>query len=680
MPEEEKDKKINFRIFTAEDLLSNQSFKETKQITQKEDEINIETIDKVDVKSINQDLKNLPKKEESLNLKLDEKSLPEAGVINFSSDIASLSQEIPPQEFEKESGLISPYSLTSEIPSTTFSSEKESEIPSSGLLHQEQIEAPIFETSLNLDQKEESFQEEYNKQYSPEVFLETGKEQGKQATEREIGYQKEEKEIPSSFKPLIEPSFALNQEINKETSTSSKKITFDFSILKKFLLPIGLSLIVLFIVIFKPYQKINLSFSLFKGEKSKVNESSEFEKPVLSSLAQKIKNQTTSQPTTLTTSTFSTSVNISEKQDQEKSEATDSLNMISLNKTVTSSLVSTNISTLATFSKESFSQESISKESILSKTSTSSNISTSSNASISSNTSTSSNISTMPKTSTSSKISTSTDLKSKTPTSSEDKKDIASLKSTNTLSTSSKIQTTVSTKTQDSTSTKIESTTSILASNNKNTTSSLTNVLLSSNNFWQSPEDVFLNNYFQLEVINLLSLDLNSLNKELSNFFRKQLDVNSLLELGIFYQNKKVNLSLVFDYFIKPTKISNTEINNFKKSLTGNYAFFVYYGYVRKYPILVLEIKDKEKVVKFNNLWEKNSMASDLKTLFLDKNSELLYPNKKNFESKKINGLSYRILDFGNNYKIIWTTIDDYLIYSTTENGLSIIFSVLKSR
>ena len=664
MPEEEKDKKINFRIFTAEDLLSNQNSQETKQITQKEDEINIETIDKVDVKSINQDLKNLPKKEESLNLKLDEKSLPEAGVINFSSDIASLSQEIPPQEFEKESGLISPYSLTSEISSTTFSSEKESDISSSGLLHQEQIEAPIFETSLNLDQKEESFQEEYNKQYSPEVFLETEKEQGEQTTEKEIGYQKEEKEIPSSFKPLIEPSFALNQEINKETSTSFPKITFDFSILKKFLLPLGLSLIVLFIIIFKPYQKINLSFSLFKGEKSKVNESSEFEKPVLSSLAQKIKNQTTSQPTTLTTSTFSTSVNISEKQNQEKSEATDSLNMISLNKTATSSLVSTNISTSATSSKEP----------ILSKTSTSSK------TSISSNTSTSSNISTMSKTSTSSKISTSTDLKSKTPTSSKDKKDIASLKSTNTLSASSKIQTTVSTKTQDSTSTKIESTTSILASNDKNTTSSLTNVLLSSNNFWQLPGDVFLNNYFQLEVINLLSLDLNSLNKELSNFFRKQLDVNSLLELAIFYQNKKVNLSLVFDYFIKPTKISNTEINNFKKSLTGNYAFFVYYGYVRKYPILVLEIKDKEKVVKFNNLWEKNSMASDLKTLFLDKNSELLYPNKKNFESKKINGLSYRILDFGNNYKIIWTTIDNYLIYSSTENGLSIIFSVLKSR
>jgi hypothetical protein len=66
-------------------------------------------------------------------------------------------------------------------------------------------------------------------------------------------------------------------------------------------------------------------------------------------------------------------------------------------------------------------------------------------------------------------------------------------------------------------------------------------------------------------------------------------------------------------------------------------------------------------------------MKEDLKTLFLG-----LEPpkTKNNFITKKQGNYSYRILDFGDNFKIIWTLSDNYIIYSTTETGVIDIFSL----
>jgi hypothetical protein len=112
-----------------------------------------------------------------------------------------------------------------------------------------------------------------------------------------------------------------------------------------------------------------------------------------------------------------------------------------------------------------------------------------------------------------------------------------------------------------------------------------------------------------------------------------------------------------------------------KNNFTGSYGLLIYYGYTRKYPILIFEIKDKDKVLKFNQEWEKLTMKEDLKVLFLG-----LEPpkTKNNFVTKKQGNYSYRILDFGDNFKIIWTLADNYLIYSTTEMGLKDVLSFLK--
>jgi hypothetical protein len=68
-------------------------------------------------------------------------------------------------------------------------------------------------------------------------------------------------------------------------------------------------------------------------------------------------------------------------------------------------------------------------------------------------------------------------------------------------------------------------------------------------------------------------------------------------------------------------------------------------------------------------------MKEDLKTLFLGFQPP---KTKNNFVTKKQGDYSYRILDFGDNFKIIWALADNYLIYSTTETGIKDIFDLLK--
>jgi hypothetical protein len=80
-------------------------------------------------------------------------------------------------------------------------------------------------------------------------------------------------------------------------------------------------------------------------------------------------------------------------------------------------------------------------------------------------------------------------------------------------------------------------------------------------------------------------------------------------------------------------------------------------------------------VIKFNQNWEKTTMKDDLQTLFLG-----FQPPKttNNFQTKNFNNFSYRILNFGDNYKIIWATTNNYLIYTTTETGLKEVLQYLQ--
>jgi hypothetical protein len=184
----------------------------------------------------------------------------------------------------------------------------------------------------------------------------------------------------------------------------------------------------------------------------------------------------------------------------------------------------------------------------------------------------------------------------------------------------------------------------------------------------------FLSNFPSKEII-LENLDFSTWQEEFENFLSFQEFSGTLININFLYNKNKVLFDFPFDYFIKPTKISFEKIEEFKNNLTGSYGFLIYYGPTRKYPILIFEAKDKEKALKFNQEWEKLTMKEDLKTLFLG-----LKPpkTKNNFFTKKYKKYSYRILDFGENFKIIWSIADNYIIYSSTEAGIKKIFDSIE--
>jgi hypothetical protein len=187
------------------------------------------------------------------------------------------------------------------------------------------------------------------------------------------------------------------------------------------------------------------------------------------------------------------------------------------------------------------------------------------------------------------------------------------------------------------------------------------------------PEEIsFLANYSSKEIY-LKNLDFSSWQEEFKKFLSLQEFSGAKINVNFLYNKNKIPFDFLFDYFIKPSPSIKLVLD--KNNFTGSYGLLIYYGYTRKYPILIFEIKDKDKVLKFNQEWEKLTMKEDLKVLFLG-----LEPpkTKNNFVTKKQGNYSYRILDFGDNFKIIWTLADNYLIYSTTEMGLKDVLSFLK--
>jgi hypothetical protein len=197
--------------------------------------------------------------------------------------------------------------------------------------------------------------------------------------------------------------------------------------------------------------------------------------------------------------------------------------------------------------------------------------------------------------------------------------------------------------------------------------------ILSQTEIKPSEEIFFLSNYSSKEI-NLKNLDFSTWQEEFKKFLSLQEFFGTKVNINFLYNKNKITFDFLFDYFIKPTKISPEKIEELKNNFTGSYGFLIYYGHTRKYPILIFEVKDKEKALKFNQEWEKFTMKENLKTLFLG-----LEPpkTKNNFLTKKQGTYSYRILDFGDNFKIIWTLVDNYLIYATTEMGLKDILDHL---
>ncbi|GIW65223.1 MAG: hypothetical protein KatS3mg093_202 [Candidatus Parcubacteria bacterium] len=175
--------------------------------------------------------------------------------------------------------------------------------------------------------------------------------------------------------------------------------------------------------------------------------------------------------------------------------------------------------------------------------------------------------------------------------------------------------------------------------------------------------------------LNLKALSLVEFENELNSFLAYQWAYGSLINLKIMVNNNPVPLDLIFSYFLRPTKIKSVEIENFKKNLSNKFAVLIFYGYSRKYPILIFEVKNPELAKNFNNQWMKNNMANDLQSLFLGKD-----PGKiiSKFNLKKIDNFSYNIIYFQNNFQIGWSLVNNYLIYSASEAGLKEAINQLK--
>lgn len=201
-------------------------------------------------------------------------------------------------------------------------------------------------------------------------------------------------------------------------------------------------------------------------------------------------------------------------------------------------------------------------------------------------------------------------------------------------------------------------------------TETTSTVSLATSTFGVSGELISLKN-IETKIIQVKELSVSEFEKALKQLLVKQEYPASIFSFNFVFQEKPLVVDYFYDYFIKPKNLSSEEL---KDNLSGQYTFILYYSYTRKDPIIIFKVENPDKVKSFNQDWEKKGMANDLKTLFFDTD-----PGKplSGFTSKKLNNISYRIVNFKNNYQLIWLIDKDYLIYTTSENGLKKVISDL---
>jgi hypothetical protein len=177
--------------------------------------------------------------------------------------------------------------------------------------------------------------------------------------------------------------------------------------------------------------------------------------------------------------------------------------------------------------------------------------------------------------------------------------------------------------------------------------------------------------FMNYEKITISKLDEENFKKVFDSFLSKQETFRTKKVVTFLYNNKKISYGYVFNYFFSSSKL---DLNELVIYFTGDYEIIFYYGYSRKYPILIFQVDNPEKVINFNKKWEENGMIDDLKRLLLTDFSGKI---DKKFESRTYRGIEYRIVDLGDNFKIIWSVAKNYLIYSTTESGFKDVVDVI---
>lgn len=190
------------------------------------------------------------------------------------------------------------------------------------------------------------------------------------------------------------------------------------------------------------------------------------------------------------------------------------------------------------------------------------------------------------------------------------------------------------------------------------------------------PQNLFFIERISSLEVKMTTLTFDEYEKRLKEVLSFQKASGALINLNFTFNNQKIPLDIILDYFFKPSRISEEKVKSFKEELTGNYAFLIYYSYTRKNPILVLEIKNPAKMKIFNDEWENKKMVSDLKTLFLGFDPGK--PLRNYFISKEYNSFAYRIIYFDNNYSLSWLLTPKFLIYSSAEDGLKLLSFYLK--
>jgi hypothetical protein len=596
MPEE-NDKKISYKIITAEHLI------EEKEAGSKEAKISNESSVEPEVVKKAEPLPSFQPTEENKVTKV----IPETMKI----------------EAESESGVVhSPIEETT-IPSISF------------------VEQPPQSTPQNLIDQTTTLE---LKTFKPEPFT-------SQQPEKPVSEIKPKFEIIKDESLIsVEPDKQLVQE------KDFKKVNF------KLIAIIFGGIIVLFfgVAFLKPQEKLKLIFSKKKEEKTTTTT------PVSENLALRLPQIiTTSEPIINIVSTITTD-HVSTTTDQKLLEATSSKDTISTTTNLTTTVVFEKSTTNLTIATKTFTStifETTSKKLLATKTSTKTEkISTSTKTEMTSITKP-----TTTATSQSIKNITTSEVLAVPATSTKTATTIA----TNTSKTATLTATTLPSKSTTATNTSKTATLTATTLPSKSTTAT-TSIITPTTS--EATEIIMFPGILETRI-DLKEPTLSEFEKELNSFLNYQGPYGSLTSLKIMVNDNPAPMDLIFFYFIKPSKMKPDEVKNFKENLNNKFALIIFYGYTRKYPILILEVKNPKLAKDFNIQWMKNDMIKDLKNLFLSEDpGEII----SKFTLKKIDNFSYNIIYFQNNFQLVWLLANNYLIYSVNELGLRQVIDYLK--
>ncbi|GBD34603.1 hypothetical protein HRbin35_00339 [bacterium HR35] len=160
--------------------------------------------------------------------------------------------------------------------------------------------------------------------------------------------------------------------------------------------------------------------------------------------------------------------------------------------------------------------------------------------------------------------------------------------------------------------------------------------------------------------------------KALEEFNSRYQLPNNFLVLNLNYQNQKLPIDLLLNYFFKDKNFQE----KIKPNLSTNYEILVYQSLSRKYLVLVFEINNFQEIEKLNLAWEKTFSLEKIKNFYFDfKPTKVL---SKNFISESYDKIKYRVIFLDNNNVFAWFIFKNYLVYLTSEKTIPQLNNLLR--